>query len=75
MRVPDAIRWLENTKLPKSQVEGLRTHPTFIEVGTNKPIYVHRKGSNVKFGTYYVDNKDEKLLSHYYVNVVFNWIN
>jgi hypothetical protein len=34
-------------------------------MGTNKPIYVHRKGSNVKFGYYYVDYNDEKLLGHY----------
>lgn len=65
-RVPDAIKWLEETKLPADQAERERTHPTFVEVGTNKPIYVHRKGSNVKFGSYYIDNNDQKLLAHYY---------
>ncbi|WP_461629589.1 pectate lyase [Labilibaculum euxinus] len=65
-RVPDAIRWLDSTRLPENQIEGARSHPTFIEVGTNKPIYVHRKGANVKFGMYYVDSDDKKLLAHYY---------
>jgi hypothetical protein len=65
-RVPDAIKWLEKTTLPKEQTQGGRyTHPTFIEPGTNRPIYVHRKGSNSKYGKYYVDYSDQKLLSHY----------
>ncbi len=64
--VPDAIRWLEQTRLPENEIEGARTHPTFVEVGTNKAIFVHRKGSNVKYGTYYVDYKDTLLLAHYY---------
>jgi hypothetical protein len=34
-------------------------------MGTNKPLYVHRTGSNVKYGRYYYDYNDEKLLSHY----------
>ena len=65
-RIPDAIKWLEETKLPAGQAEGGRTHPTFVDVVTHKPIYVHRKGSNVKFGTYFVDTNDKKLLAHYY---------
>jgi len=46
-------------------MEGGRTHPTFVEIGTNKAIYVHRKGSNVKYGYYYVDYKNDQLLGHY----------
>jgi PelA/Pel-15E family pectate lyase len=65
-RIPVAIKWLERTTLPREQSQGGRyTHPTFIEPGTNKPLYVHRQGSNVKYGRYYVDYNDEKLLSHY----------
>ena len=64
-RIPDAIKWLEETKLPADQVDGYRDHSTFVEVGTNKAIYVHRKGSNVKYGTYYVDYNDDNLLAHY----------
>ena len=65
-RVPLAIKWLEECKLPSDKTEGGRySHPTFVEQGTNKPLYVHRKGSNVKYGNYYVDYDDKKLLSHY----------
>lgn len=64
VHVPDAIKWLEETKLPDDKADG-RTHSTFVEIGTNKPIHVHRKGSNVKYGTYYVDYNDDHLLSHY----------
>jgi len=63
--IPDAIKWLEETALPADKAENWRTHPTFVEVATNKPIYVHRKGSNVKFGSYYIDYNDDHLLSHY----------
>jgi hypothetical protein len=63
--IPDAVRWLEKTKLPSGQVEDGYTHPTFVEKGTNKAIFVHRKGSNVKYGYYYVDYNDKHLLAHY----------
>ncbi|MDT0686006.1 pectate lyase [Autumnicola psychrophila] len=64
--VPDAIQWLEKVKLPKSQTDnGRYTHSTFVELDTDKPIYVHREGSNNIYGRYYVDYTDEDLLSHY----------
>ncbi len=66
VHVPKAIEWLEKTKLPEDQIEGDRTHPTFIEVGSNKPLYVHRKGSNVTYGTYYINHDQHNLLKHYY---------
>ena len=65
VRIPDAIHWLEETALPADKIEGARTHPTFVDVVTNKPVYVHRKGSNSKYGFYYTDENDSKLLSHY----------
>jgi hypothetical protein len=43
---------------------GRYTHPRFLEIGTDKPLYVHRKGSNVVYGYYYVDYNDTKLLAH-----------
>jgi len=64
-RVPDAIKWLEETRLPADQIVEGKDHSTFVEIGTNKPIYVHRKGSNVKYGSYYVDYSDDHLLAHY----------
>ena len=65
VHVPDAIKWLEATQLPVSEMEGGRTHPTFVEIGTNKALYVHRKGSNVKYGYYYTDYNIDHLLGHY----------
>ncbi|HOO98222.1 MAG TPA: pectate lyase [Bacteroidales bacterium] len=64
--VPDAIKWLERSALPPTQTEnGRYTHSTFVEMGTNRPVFVHRKGSNVKYGYYYHDYNDKQLLSHY----------
>lgn len=64
--IPAAIHWLEQTVLPTDKTEnGRYTHAKFLELGTNKPLYPHRKGSNVKYGYYYVDGNDENLLSHY----------
>ncbi len=64
--IPDAIQWLEDTRLPESRTEnGKYTHPTFIEVGTNKPVYAHRTGTGVTDGHYWWDDNDENPLLHY----------
>jgi len=64
-RIPDAINWLDKVKLPEGMTEnGRYTHSLFVEVGTDKPIFVHRKGSNAKYGYYYVDTNDSNLLGH-----------
>jgi hypothetical protein len=60
-RVPEALDWLQ--ALPKGQTAG--TVPTFIELGTNKALYVHRRGSNVINGEYYVDYDSRRTLGHY----------
>jgi PelA/Pel-15E family pectate lyase len=65
-RVPDAIQWLEQTRLPQSMTEnGRYTHPQFIDATTGQAVFVHRKGSNVNYGYYYVDSSDKNLLRHY----------
>lgn len=65
-RIPETIKWLENCRLPVNMTEnGRYTHPTFVEIETDKPIFVHRKGSNVKYGYYYYNHNDENLLAHY----------
>jgi PelA/Pel-15E family pectate lyase len=65
-RVPDAIRFLENTRLPQAMTDnGKFTHPMYVDADTFKPIFVHRKGSNVTYGSYYVDSSDKNLLGHY----------
>jgi hypothetical protein len=66
-RVPEALDWLDSVKVTP-EVAALasgRTHPTFIELGTNKPLYVHRTGSNVVNGRYYVDYDPHRTLGHY----------
>ena len=65
-RIPEAIDWLESCRLPENLTDdGTYTHPTFVEVGTDRPIFVHREGSNVIHGRYYHDYSSENLLSHY----------
>jgi PelA/Pel-15E family pectate lyase len=64
-RIPDALDWLERSRSPKELVIDGRTHPTFLEVGTNLPIYVHRRGSNIFNGEYYTDRDPQHTVGHY----------
>jgi PelA/Pel-15E family pectate lyase len=64
-RVGEALDWLDSVKLPADVANEKRTHPTFIEPGTNKPLYVHRRGSNVVNGAYYVTDRLEGAIGHY----------
>ncbi|MGE3840841.1 MAG: pectate lyase [Vicinamibacterales bacterium] len=64
-RVPEAIDWLEGLTLPEGVAPPGRTHPTFVALGTNKPLYVHREGSNVVNGRYYVDENPKNTIVHY----------
>jgi PelA/Pel-15E family pectate lyase len=62
-RVPEALDWLDKVKLARP--EGGRTHPTYIEIGTNRAVYVHRRGSNVVNGEYYADYDPARPIGHY----------
>jgi Pectic acid lyase len=64
-RIPEALDWLDGLKLPPGVAPDGRTHPTFIELGTNKPLYVHREGSNVVNGRYYFDDNPKNTIVHY----------
>jgi PelA/Pel-15E family pectate lyase len=65
-RLPEALDWLDAVQLPPESARELGgTHPTFIERGSGDPLYVHRSGSNVVNGRYYVDKTFEPRLSHY----------
>jgi PelA/Pel-15E family pectate lyase len=64
-RIPEALDWLERLTLPAGVATRGGTHPTFIEIGTNRPLYVHRTGSNVVNGRYYADYESSKTLGHY----------
>jgi len=64
--IPAALDWLEKSRLPENMTEGGKyTHPVFVEIGTGKPLFVHRKGSNVVHGYYYVNNSDQLPNAHY----------
>ena len=64
--VKDAINWLGKTSFSKDKDgNNSSSYPTFVELGTDRPLYVHRKGSNSKYGKYFADFSDEKLLGHY----------
>jgi PelA/Pel-15E family pectate lyase len=63
--IPAALDWLQTVRLPEGQERGGRAFPTFIEIGTNRPLYVHRRGSNVVNGAYYVDYSPEATIGHY----------
>ena len=72
--IPAAIRFLESMELPESELEryGRRRRegtdifvPRFIDPDTGKPLYIHRKGTNVINGHYYVDQDISNTISHY----------
>jgi hypothetical protein len=69
-RIPEAIAWLKTVPLPANaaQLNPLlagRTHPTFVELGSNEPLYVHRYGSNIHNGAYFYDKDITNTVSHY----------
>jgi PelA/Pel-15E family pectate lyase len=71
--IPAALDWMDKCRLPESMTEGGKyTHPVFVEIGTDKPLFVHRKGSNVKYGFYYVNNTDSLPNVHYGMKQSFN---
>ena len=64
-RIPEALEWLDKLALPAEIALPGRTHPTFVELGTNQPLYVHREGSNVVNGRYFVDKNPKGTIVHY----------
>lgn len=64
-RVPEALDWLDKVQSPANLRSNGRTHPTFLEIGTDKPLYLHRRGSNVVNGEYYVDGNPNDVIGHY----------
>jgi hypothetical protein len=63
-RLSEAIDWLDSARLPPN-TGGRGSHARFVEVGTNKPLFVHRRGSNVTNGKYYVDYDPQNTIGHY----------
>ncbi|MCW3847702.1 pectate lyase [Sphingomonas sp. LB-2] len=64
-RIPEALDWLESVRLPDNLIKGGRAYPTFVELGTGKFLWLHRRGSNVFNGEYYADTNPDGLITHY----------
>ena len=64
-RLPEALDWLDQVKTPQNLIAPGRTHPTFILEGSNTPVYIHRRGSNITNGHYYADTNPTNLIVHY----------
>jgi len=66
-RIPDLFDWLERTRLTgEASEEGRFTHPHFVEVGSNRPLYIHRKREGVEdgHGVYWIDYDYENTISY-----------
>lgn len=67
-RIPDAFEFLESIKYSDEQIKQLGKKvrdgqilcPTFVEVGTNKPLYLHNDPKH-----YWVDYDYHNLITHY----------
>ena len=65
-RIPEAFAWLESVRLSPDEIQMPgREYPTFIEIGTNRALINHRRGSNVVNGEYYQDYNTENPIVHY----------
>ncbi len=64
-RLPEALDWLDSVKFPASMGRVYGSHPRFVTPGANKPLFVHRTGSNVTNGRYYVDDNPANTIRHY----------
>lgn len=63
--IPDALTWLESVKLAPEIASPRGNVPTFVELGTNKPLFIHRYGSNVVNGHYYANSDPKNTIGHY----------
>jgi hypothetical protein len=63
-RLPEAFAWLDSIRLPAA-MNAPRPYPTFTELGSNKPMFVHRRGSDVVNGEYYHDDNPKGTIVHY----------
>ena len=64
-RIPEALDWLDSLTIEDAALLEGRTHPAFVEVGSGKAIYTHRRGTNTATGEYYVDYAPGNMLAHY----------
>jgi hypothetical protein len=62
--IPAALAWLESVRMPKTPEGRPGGYPALVAVGSNRPLFVHRRGSNVTNGKYYVDDDPRKTIVH-----------
>lgn len=79
--IPAAIDFIESQKLPLSVIPKNEEKPKepdevfvprFIDPETGTPLYMHRKGSNIKNGRYYISQDIENTIGHYSSTCIFN---
>lgn len=63
--IPDALQWLEESRLPPGHTDSGYSHALFYEPGTNKPLYVHREGANILDGRYWTDYSPIDIIPGY----------
>ncbi len=68
--IPASLQWLKTVVL--NYVDSLVIVPKFVELNTNKPIFIHRKGTNINFGSYYYDSHDNNIVIHYPCKKIIN---
>lgn len=79
--IPAALNFVESQRLPDSMValsgkrfrgtENIMT-PRFVDPDSGLPLFVHRKGSNVVNGSYYVDQDIRHTIVHYASQAMFD---
>jgi PelA/Pel-15E family pectate lyase len=62
--VPWALDWLESVRMPKTRIDEPNEYPALVALGSNRPMFVHRRGSNVVNGAYYFDEDSRKPIVH-----------
>lgn len=63
-RLPEAIAWLDAIRLPAA-IDPQRRCPTFVAIGSNRPMFVHRRGSDVVNGAYFTNDDPIGTIAHY----------
>ncbi len=53
--IAESLDWLDKVEAPPAAHRGRQNQYRFIEVGTNRPLAVRRRGSNAHNGEYYVN--------------------
>lgn len=63
--IPDALDWLDRERLPAGHATNGQSHAQFVEIGTGKPLYAHREGTDIDHGRYWVDHEPGNFPGHY----------